>query len=858
MPDRSLLISTVLGNGLEVLLYPTFDAPVASFQVWYRVGSRNERPGLTGASHWVEHMMFKGTEKIAPGQLMLQVNQNGGEINAFTSFDYTAYHETMPADRIALSVHLEADRMTGLLMNPEQTSSERTVILSERQGSLNNPTYLLWEEVFGTAFRSHSYRHLIIGTEHDLKTMARDDLYNHYRRFYAPNNAVVVVTGAFDSDKMLAEIESAFGSIPAVPDIDRTTVSEPAQIGERRVTIHHPEPAPEVILAWHAPGGASADVFAFELLAGVLSGAGGRMGRSARLPRNLVASGKARRASASYLKGIDPLVFMAGATGLPDGSPAELEALLIEQIDLIKSGGVSQAELDRTRKLLTAVFHYGTESVSELANGLGEAAMFGDVDRFFSYPDDLRGVTTDDVQRVANEVLTERNRTVGALYPTASAGDDDVVPTLAALRCGIGGAGAPRLKPFERHEIEPGLVLLGQAQPADPVVVVSLRVEAGSADDPAGKHGLANLAGSLTMRGSGDTDRAQFEDACDELGASIGVSVGREYTDFNITCLAEDLEPSLDLLAQAWSRPTYSPDEVGLAKREANAALKQAEDSTASVADQTLREFFFPENHPLRHRVIGDSRDLPSIQSDDLCAFHAAMHSSRPITVAVVGGVSDLDRVTESIGRRFGGRTDIAGRSTLALATVPGGSATVTRELAGKEQADLALGVTAPAFGSPGWYDLVVADAVLGQFGMMGRIGDSVRQEQGLAYYAYSGIGSRKDRSIWSARAGVDPANIDLAIESILSVVRNAIDRGLTQDEVTGTIQFLTGRLALGMETNAGIAQILQRIEEYDLGLDYVERYPALVGTVTVDSARAALADSIDITRAQTAIARPA
>ena len=237
MADIQNLRRTTLANGLEVLLYPSFDAPVASFWVWYRVGSRNELPGTTGVSHWVEHMMFKGTEKFGLGEVMLKINQNGGELNAFTSYDYTAYHETLPADRINLAVELEADRMTNLLIDPKETDSERTVILSERQGVFNNPSYVLWDETIGAAFRAHSYRHFVIGHEHDLKTMTRDDLYGYYRRFYAPNNAVVVVTGAFDADAMQAEIRDAFGSIPSADGINLATVVEAPQAAERRMEL---------------------------------------------------------------------------------------------------------------------------------------------------------------------------------------------------------------------------------------------------------------------------------------------------------------------------------------------------------------------------------------------------------------------------------------------------------------------------------------------------------------------------------------------------------------------------------------------------------------------------------------------
>ncbi len=202
-PQRSPILRSRLTNGLEVFLREDHSAPLASFWVFYRVGSRNEHPGRTGLSHWVEHMQFKGTPTMVKGQIFRDVSRNGGSLNALTSHDWTAYFETIPADRIDLSLAIESDRMSNSLFDPAETESERTVILSERQGSENQPTYLLAEEVTGAAFRSHPYRHMVIGNEADLRSISRDDLYGHYRSFYAPSNAFVVAVGDFDRDDLL-------------------------------------------------------------------------------------------------------------------------------------------------------------------------------------------------------------------------------------------------------------------------------------------------------------------------------------------------------------------------------------------------------------------------------------------------------------------------------------------------------------------------------------------------------------------------------------------------------------------------------------------------------------------------------
>ena len=210
-----------LANGLDVFLVEDHSAPIATFWTWYRVGSRNELPGLTGISHWVEHMQFKGTERIAKGQIFGDVSRIGGTLNALTSQDWTAYHETLPVAQLDLSLTIESDRMSNSLFDTAEVDSERTVILSERQGSENRPGFALYEEVAGTAFRAHPYRHMVIGYEGDLRMMTRNDLYDHYRRHYHPGNAFIVSVGDFSAPELLERIQRKFGDIAQGTQIPR-------------------------------------------------------------------------------------------------------------------------------------------------------------------------------------------------------------------------------------------------------------------------------------------------------------------------------------------------------------------------------------------------------------------------------------------------------------------------------------------------------------------------------------------------------------------------------------------------------------------------------------------------------------
>src|SRR4051794_27349823 len=303
-PSADQVVETKLNNGLRVILQEDHSAPVVSIWTWYRVGSRNEQPGKTGLSHWVEHMQFKGTANIAKGQIFRDVSRVGGTLNALTSQDWTAYFETVPSHQIDLPLRIEPDRMVGSLFSAEEVESERTVILSERQGAENNPGYALYEEVVGSAFHAHPYRHMVIGYESDLHAISRDDLYAHYRRYYHPTNAFIVAVGDFESNELLERLERAFSAIPAGDLISRSIgVGEPEQPGERRVVLRRPSGVPYLRMAYHAPGGADADAVPLLVAEAVLSGGqpmglggGGAMGRSSRLYKALVASGLARAA----------------------------------------------------------------------------------------------------------------------------------------------------------------------------------------------------------------------------------------------------------------------------------------------------------------------------------------------------------------------------------------------------------------------------------------------------------------------------------------------------------------------------------------------------------------------------------
>jgi zinc protease len=420
---------TRLSNGLLVLLKEIHTAPLVSLWVWYRVGSRDEVPPLTGISHLVEHMQFKGTRRFPADVMDKAVAREGGTRNAFTFLDWTTYFETMPSHKIDLALRLEADRMTHSLFDSHEFSSERTVVISEREGNENEPMFRLSEAVQQAAFRVHSYHHEIIGDMADLRTMTRDDLYRHYRTYYIPSNAVVSIAGDFDSHKMLARVRQLFAAIPQGSLPPRLARPEPEPHGEARVVVEGPGETAYVQAAYRFPPAAHPDFLPLSVLDSLLAGpsslsmfgGGGISNKTSRLYRALVDKQFAVGFSGGSSTTIDPFLYTLSLTIHPRRTPDESLIALDREIARVQDHPVSASEIRRAIKQARANFVYGAENITNQAFWLGYSEMFATYAWFEGYLEKMAQVTARDVQRVARQYLRPHSRVVGMYRPTPTA-----------------------------------------------------------------------------------------------------------------------------------------------------------------------------------------------------------------------------------------------------------------------------------------------------------------------------------------------------------------------------------------------------------------------------------------------------
>jgi zinc protease len=417
---------TMLDNGLRVILREVRERPLIGAWMWYRVGGRNELPGTTGVSHWVEHMLFKGGKRFGKGEISREVSRRGGALNAFTWIDCTAYYLTLPSSEMDLALAIESDRIYDTRIEPEEAEAERSVVISEREGSENYPEFWLREEVQAVAWREHPYRLGVIGPKSDLRAMTREDLYAHYKRYYMTNNASLVIVGDFDTPRLLDKIHAEFDKHRAGNPPAPLQIEEQPQTGERRVTVHRPGPTHYVMLGYHVPEASHADAAALVVLSSILGGAsspiawgGARgLGRSSRLYRAIIDGEIATSVSASYELTVDPYLFGIDATLREGVEPARAEAALVAEVERIQREGVPHAELVRTKRQLHAQVVYSLEGVTNQGFALGFMDLVAhDAAAWETFPEALQAVTAQDVQRVAQTHLTERQRTTGWFVP---------------------------------------------------------------------------------------------------------------------------------------------------------------------------------------------------------------------------------------------------------------------------------------------------------------------------------------------------------------------------------------------------------------------------------------------------------
>ncbi|HSQ35888.1 MAG TPA: pitrilysin family protein [Candidatus Binatia bacterium] len=408
-----------LDNGLKIVLLEDHDIPNIAYYTFFRVGSRNERPGLTGVSHFIEHMMFNGTQANGPGEFDRVMEANGGANNAFTGEDLTGYTNWYPAAALEKMIALDADRMQGLIFESKVLESERGVVASERRMAIeNNNENLLAETVQAAAIMAHPYHWGVIGWMIDILGWKRVEIIAYYRTFYSPNNAVIVVCGDFKTDAIMALIRKYYAAIPRGPEPPALVTVEPPQLGPRRVVLRKPAQTPSFMQVFHAPAASDPDFPAMDVLGLALL-----QGESSRLYQRLVAREQlAIEVSGGITKSLDPFLFTITVKPRPGADLGRIEAIIAEELERIKKEGIAEHEIRKAVNSLRTDFYNPLQTIAGKAYTLGQSEiLYGSHEAVFKAMEPYQTVTSGQIRALADKYFSENNQTTGVLIPAGGA-----------------------------------------------------------------------------------------------------------------------------------------------------------------------------------------------------------------------------------------------------------------------------------------------------------------------------------------------------------------------------------------------------------------------------------------------------
>ncbi|HLO04031.1 MAG TPA: pitrilysin family protein [Symbiobacteriaceae bacterium] len=864
-----------LRNGLRILTREAHHAPVVSVMVWYGVGSRNEGPGQTGLSHFLEHMLFKGTPAFPLGAVEEGVKERGGVWNAFTSYDYTAYYEVLPSRHLEYGLELEADRMANLSFDAALTMRERGIIVAEKEGSENRPDYWLLSALMENAYQTFPYRHTVLGHKADIKAVTAEALTAHYRRYYCPQNATLVVVGDFETAELLRLAERHFGQIAPGAPVPPLTAQEAEQNAERRLEVRRPGPTAKLLAGYKLPPANHPDMEALQVLSTILSAQGGGFGRSSRLYRQITAKGLGTGVSASIWGLQHGGLFMLSGAPTPETTLEALESALWTEIERLQQDQVSPAEFARAQRIAQTTLGFTLESIPGQARLLGATAMSEGVASFDEMFSRLAAVTPADVQRVAQRYLVPAKRTTARFLPDASATEPSEsyqppvpaegvktpqfqLPEAERERITVTqpvavdrAPAAPTRKTlldvtrFHRRTLTNGATLLVYQAESLPSVLVRLTLEGGAVHD-GDLPGLAALTAQLLVRGTAARSGDELALYSEGLGISLASESGRETAMLRVKGLADQLPQAIELLAEVTLTPTFPADELERLRSRTLVGLRQAANAAEAVSRRRLTEALYPAGHPYRMPISGTEESVPRITQADLVAFHAAHYRPNGAIFTVVGPV-DPEQVVGLLESAFGRWTGGAGRPMIP----PVGLVAPSQahfSIAGKSQTDIALGWPLVGRDHPDFLPLELLATIFGGNGTpaTSRLFRNLRERYGISYYQHAQFGPAMGPATWSVAMGVNPSRVGEAIDLLKRELGLLAAEPVPAAELAGLKAFLTDYPAVQLESTDRLVGRLVEAERFGLGADWVDRYVTLLNDLTAEQLQAVAARYLD------------
>jgi zinc protease len=875
-PSREIA-TEVLPNGLALLLRESHLAEVAELQIWAKVGSADERPDETGLAHFHEHMLFKGTERRGVGEVASEIEGVGGRVNAYTSYDVTVYHATVPSDGLAVARDVLVDMVTASRFDPSEIEREIEVVLEEIRRSEDSPQQVCAEALFAEAYRVHPYRAPILGTRESVSRYDRARVQSFFQRWYAPDNLLVVAAGDFDAAELAGWLRGSLGSLRPT-GARRERPAEPPRRAPGARVLRRPFERACFELAWPATSLAQPETPHLDLLAFVLG-----EGDSSRFTRRVKEqAGLVDRIDASCYTPLEPGLFGVSADLDPERVPDALEAVAHE-IERVRHEAVSGEEIEKARANFLASEHFERESVAGQARKLGSfAVLAGDLERERRYLEAVRAATAEDLLAAARRFLAPEHLALAAVLPEAAARELDEKAALAALARGAERFGRRRAAPtpiaasaatgparasaaraaaparaaesaIRSYRLPNGAAL--HVEPRREIPVVALRgvLLGGLLAEDERSAGLTHFTSAMWMRGTRRRDADALARSIESIAADLDGFAGRSSFGLHLDVLAERLEAGLELFAEVLLEPGFAPEELERERRDALAALVRREDRLGVRAFDLFAAAHW-RAHPYRFPVTGTIETVTSFSREDVLAHHARWVQAGNLVLAVAGDV-DPDEIAERLADRLAELP--AGRFAPPAPPVePAPSERRQAELRkDRAQAHLVVGFRGLTVLDPDRFALELIVQILA--GQGGRLFLELRDKKSLAYAVNAMNIEGLAPGLFAVYIASAPDKLDEARRGIERELVRLLEAPPPPDELERARRYLIGNFEIDRQRSAARAAHMAVDARYGLGPDAQLRYREQVAAVGGEDVLRVARRVIQLDVATEAVIRP-
>jgi zinc protease len=815
-----------MNNGLKVILEENKTSSVVALQIWVKVGSADEKDEEAGMCHFLEHMLFKGTEKRKVREAAREIESLGGTINAYTSYDQTVYHITMASRYAETGLDILSDAIQHSTLDSIELEREREVILEEIRRGEDTPSRRLFKQTLATLYHQHPYRRPVIGFEKTIRAIQRAEMVSFFKKWYVPNRIVLIVVGDFNIDEMERKVRNAFKEFKPSSETFPHRIPEPSQKETRFISSYGNFKETYLQIALPISSARDEDTPALDILSQVIGG-----GESSRLVQKVkLEKGLVHSIYASSYTPKDPGAFIIGAT-LPSENVERAVGAIFEEVNRLKTEGVTSEELHRVKVNIESNLIYDRQTVQGQAGKLGYYEVTsGDVQFEKEYMRRIALLQDKDIRKVLKRYFKSHQLTISILAPYEKA---DYFKNLSLK------ASVEKLNPdealVERHSspfktvLDNGIRLIMKENPSLPLVTIQVSFLGGVRFEEEFQNGINSFLAVMVTKGTRNQSSLEIAKKVERMAGSLNGFSGYNSFGLTFTFLSQHFEEAFHLLTEVIRQPAFDKEEMEKRRRLVLAAIQQQEDDLGRLVFKLFRKTLY-QKHPYRMDPLGTLDSVQKFTQNDLKEYYQRIAIPENMVFTVVGDI-DQSQVLFAIKKGFG---DLKKEplSTPSISQEPPLQTKRCAEIVKtKEQAHFVLGFLGISYHHPDRYALTVLDAALA--GQGGRLFSELRDKQSLAYALSFMAHPNLDPGLIGVYMGTHPNKLETALEAILRELKKVKEEGLTEEEVERAKKYLIGNFEIGLQTNGAQANQMSLDELYGLGFDHYQKYPQEIQKVT-------------------------